>query len=179
MKFFLPFLVAVLASFSVWAAPARMSWQDGVARLGQERHQAETCAAVIKARGSVAMIDNALMTYSGAKAEIDGIIAGLVVALAKDDEPGSLSSLNPRLERATAGRESLCRTAGSLLAPDPGAKGGELAAIVEGVVGSLIDAARALIIDSRERDAQTRKTIQNQIEAQAWAPFDAIVPARL
>ncbi|MBP2291721.1 hypothetical protein [Azospirillum rugosum] len=154
-----------------------MAWQEAVARLAQERTQAETCAALIKARGDAPARDRAAMAYGAAKAEVDGVIAGLVAALAKNADPTSLRDLTPRLDRAAGGRESLCRTAQSLVPAAPGAKGGPVAEIVGAVVEPLIGAMKDLLIDARDRDAAARRTIQTQVEAAAWTPFSDIAPA--
>lgn len=162
------------------AAPpslAAMSWQDAVARLAQERTQAETCAAVIKARGAPADRERAAMGYGAAKAEVDGVIAGLVVLLARDGGPAELGDLLPRLERAAAGRDRLCRSAQGLIPADPGARGGVVAEIVGAVLGPLVDAVKDLIVDGRERDAAARRTIQTRLEATAWTAFSDLAPA--
>lgn len=175
--------IAGLFALSVaLAAPpslAAMSWQDAVTRLAQERTQAETCAAVIKARGTAADRERAAMGYGAAKAEMDGVIAGLVVLLARNGNPSELSALLPRLERAAAGRDRLCRSAQGLIPADPGAKGGVVAEIVGAVLGPLVDAVKDLIIDGRERDAAARRTIQTRLEATAWTAFSDLAPASL
>ena len=60
-----------------------INWQEAVARLAQERTQAETGVRLLKKHGNAAAIDRGALAYGEAKAEYDGIIAGLVVALAQ------------------------------------------------------------------------------------------------
>ena len=60
-----------------------VTWQEAVARLARERTLAETCAALLKRNGDTAGIARGVLAYGEAKAEYDGIIAGLIVALAR------------------------------------------------------------------------------------------------
>jgi hypothetical protein len=85
-----------------------INWQEAVARLAQERTQAETCAGVLKKYGDHTTIDRRSITYGEAKAEYDGVIAGLTVALARNQQPASLPSLQDRLQRGFEKREALC-----------------------------------------------------------------------
>ena len=57
---------------------ARTGW-----RLAQERTRAETCVVWLKKYGDAASKDRGALAYGQAKAEYDGVIAGLVVALAR------------------------------------------------------------------------------------------------
>lgn len=170
-------LHVLIAFLTATPAMAGMAWQESVARLAEERTQAENCAAVIKARGDAPARERAALAYGAARAEVDGVIAGLVTALAKRAGPASLRDLTPRLDRVTGGRESLCRTAQALIPAARGAKGGPIAEIVGAVLGPLIDAVKDLIIDARDRDSAARRTIQTQVEAAAWTPFSDIPPA--
>jgi hypothetical protein len=65
-----------------WAGPAlsaqTINWQEAVARLAQERTQAETCARLLKKYGDAAAIDQGSLAYGKAKADYDGTIAALV-----------------------------------------------------------------------------------------------------
>ena len=58
-----------------------INWQEAVARLARERTLAETCAALLKKYGNRATQARLSMTYGEAKADYDGLIAGLAVAL--------------------------------------------------------------------------------------------------
>src|SRR4051794_30168182 len=79
-------------------APA-IGWQEAVARLAAERTRAETCAAVLKKYGDEAAKTKGALAYGEAKAEVDGVIGGLTVALARGTEPGSLPDLEDRLKK--------------------------------------------------------------------------------
>ena len=103
-----------------WALSAQpINWQEAVARLAQERTQAETCARLLKKYGDAAAIDWGSLTYGEAKAEYDGIIAGLGVALARKEKPASLPDLGDRLLRGLAEREAFCKSAQALVPPAP------------------------------------------------------------
>jgi len=58
---------------------------------------AETCAGLLKKHGDVAAVDRGSLAYGAAKAEYDGVIAGLAVALARKGQPESLPDLQARL----------------------------------------------------------------------------------
>jgi hypothetical protein len=83
-----------------------ISWQEAVARLARERTVAETCAALLTKVGEAAAVDRGALDYGAAKAEYDGIIAGLIVALARKGEPASLPDIEARLRRGFAKREA-------------------------------------------------------------------------
>jgi hypothetical protein len=105
----LRFLVAVTAGTPLHAQD--INWQEAVARLARERTHAETCASVLKKYGDPAAKDHGSVEYGEAKAEYDGIIAGLGVALARKEQPASLSDLQSRLQRGFEKREAFCQSA--------------------------------------------------------------------
>src|SRR4051794_20879420 len=80
---------ATFAALAAAEAPA-IGWQEAVARLAAERAKAETCAAALKRYGDEAAKAQGKIAYGEAKAEVDGVIGGLAVALAKCTEPSSL-----------------------------------------------------------------------------------------
>jgi hypothetical protein len=61
-----------------------------VARLAGERTKAETCVHFLKQYGDKGAVGQGELTYGDAKGDVDAVIAGLIVALAKDDPPDSL-----------------------------------------------------------------------------------------
>lgn len=178
MKLVISVFAALLFAFPAWpAASPPQTWQQAVERLAAVRQDAEHCTAIIKARGTEAARAAAYETYGIAKMDVDAVIAGLVTAVAQGDGPDSLPGLRPRLERATARIGTLCHTAQALLPAEPGGKGGAMLDI-GGILQPLLDALVALVIDGRDRDAQTRRTIQTQVEGLAWRAFADIPPAR-
>ena len=149
-----------------------INWQEAVACLARERTLAETCAAMLKKYGDTAAVDRGLLAYGEAKAEYDGVIAGLVVALARKGQPESLADLEGRLQRGFDKREAFCRSVLPLVPPTPGEKG----TITEGIAKPVIDAVVAIWARVRDDNALMRKTIQTQLEATSWPPFDKVPP---
>src|SRR5215469_2013018 len=91
--------LAVVVAGTAAAHAQDINWQEAVARLARERTLAETCAGVLKKYGDPVAIERASISYGEAKAEYDGIIAGLSVALARNEQPASLPDLEGRLQR--------------------------------------------------------------------------------
>jgi hypothetical protein len=117
-----------------------INWQEPVARLARERTQAETCASVIKKYGDPTTKERGSVSYGEAKAEYDGIIAGLTVTLARKEQPASLSDLQDRLQGGFEKREAFCQSALSLIPQGKGEKG-VIKDIVSGAIGPIIQAA--------------------------------------
>jgi hypothetical protein len=169
-------MVALLASAPVWAQ--EMRWQDAVARLERERSQAVTCARVMRKYASGAAADRAAVDYGEAKAQYDAVIRGLVVALARKDQPASLSDLQARLQDGFERREAFCGEAKAML---PASRGGEKGAgviegIVSGFVTPLFDALKSIYFRSKDDNALMRATIQTQLEATVWPDFGSVTP---
>jgi hypothetical protein len=152
-----------------------IDWQEAVARLARERTLAETCAALLKAYAGKdkATLARGSLAYDAAKAEYDGVIAGLVVALARKGQPESLPDLQASLQRGFDKREAFCRSVEPLV-PKPHGEKGPIADIVGGAVKPVIDALVAIWSRTRDDDALMRKTIQTQLEATSWPSFDKV-----
>jgi hypothetical protein len=71
---------------------------------------AETCVALLKKYGNDTARDRGSLAYGQAKAEYDGVIGGLIVALARKGQPGSLPDLQAQLQRGFELRDALCRS---------------------------------------------------------------------
>ena len=84
--------------------------QEAVARLARERTLAETCAALLKKYGNKATQARLSMMYGEAKADYDGLIAGLAVALARREQPGGLRDLQAQTQRDFDKREAFCQS---------------------------------------------------------------------
>ena len=153
-----------------------INWQEAVGRLARERTLAETCVALLKRYGDQANQARGSITYGEAKAEYDGVIAGLVVALARKGQPESLPDLQDRLQRGFDKREAFCRSVLPLVPPTAGERG-PIADLVSGAVKPLTDAVVAIWSRTRDDDALMRKTIQSQLEATAWLSFDKVPPS--
>jgi hypothetical protein len=154
-----------------------IGWQEAVARLAGERTKAETCVRLLKTHGNEAAISRGDLTYGEAKAEVDAVIAGLIVALAKDEEPATLPDLETRLERGIKGREAFCEQAKPLV-PDASGEKNVIVDLVSGALGPLIKAVKEIYLsareDANERDRLTLLTIQNQLEATKSPAFAEI-----
>jgi len=150
-----------------------IGWQEAVARLAYERTRAETCVKALKACGDPAAIKRGEIAYGEAKAEYDGIIQGLIVALARKGEPASLPDLEARMQRGFAARDAFCKSVRAL-APSSAGQKSVIADIVRGAVGPVIDAIKAIWMRSKDDDSLMRKTIQTQLEAALWSAFASI-----
>ena len=167
----------------LFAGPAlaaqEINWQEAVARLAQERTQAETCVRMLKKYGRGSAIGRGEVAYSEAKAEYDAIIAGLSVALARKEQPQSLPDLEDRLKRGFDKRRSFCNSVLMSIPSGGGPGGGEkgvVEQIVSGALGPLIQALQAIYMRAKDDDALSRATIQTQLEATSWPTFVSIAP---
>jgi hypothetical protein len=168
-------VLLVLGVAGAAALAQEVNWQEAVARLARERTLAETCAGLLKKHGDPATQARLSITYGEAKAEYDGVIAGLSVALARKGQPESLPDLQARLERGFDQREAFCRSVEPLVPKSQGQKS-PIADIVSGAVKPVIDALVAIWSRTRDDDALMRKTIQTQLEATSWPAFDKVAP---
>jgi hypothetical protein len=171
----LPMLAVVIAATTAQAQD--INWQEAVARLARERTQAETCVALLKKYGDAAAKDRASLAYGEAKAEYDGLIAGLGVALAQKAQPPSLPDLQGRLQRGFEKREALCRSVQLLIPQTQTGQRGVIEEIVKGAVEPIVKAVLAIYIRAKDDDLLTRKTIQTQLEATSWPEFASVPPS--
>jgi hypothetical protein len=153
-----------------------INWQEAVARLARERTLAERCVALLKKYGDPAARDRGSFAYGEAKAEYDGVISGLVVALARKGQPETLPDLQARLQHGFDKRKAFCLSVEPVVPKSYGEKS-PIADIVSGVVKPLTDAVVAIWSRTRDDDALMRKTIQTQLEATSWVSFDKVPPS--
>jgi len=129
------------------------------------------------AGNDAAALSRGQLAYAEAKAEVDAVIAGLIVVLAQGGSPPDLADLETRLTRGVQvqAREAFCTWAIALIPPDPGTRTlfGEL---VGAFLKPLLEAARALYTFEKEQDRLLRQTIQTQLEATKWSAFADITP---
>jgi hypothetical protein len=169
-------LIPLLASVMGTPLHAQdINWQEAVTRLARERTLAETCVGLLKKYGDKAAQARGAVAYGSAKADYDGVIAGLVVALARKEQPESLQDLRAQLQRGFEERDAFCRSVDPLMPKSHGEKG-PIADIVGGAVKPVIDALVAIWSRTRDDDALMRKTIQTQLEATSWPAFDKVAP---
>jgi hypothetical protein len=164
-------LLAMILPSLVYAQ--NINWQEAVAQLAHERTRAETCVSLLKQYGDKASISQGKLAYSKAKANMDGVIAGLITALALDKEPKSLSDLNVLLEKGVSGRKAFCEQVTSLVPKKPGQKNA-FVDLLGNVLNPLIEAATTIYMDVRKTDHLTRITIQTQLEGTKWSTFSEI-----
>jgi len=155
------------------AAP--ITWQDAIAALAGERTRAETCVRLLKRHGGddAAAMSRGELAYADAKAEVDGVIAGLVVALTQDDDPESLSDLEARLTRGIEAREAFCDKATALVPDGEGTKN-VVVDLVSAVAEPLIDALVEIYKHWDDKDTLRVETIKTQLKATQWSGFTDI-----
>src|SRR5688572_15829390 len=112
-----PWCLLVLLSIPCFVRASPIGWQEAVARLAYERERSVHCAQALKQYGDDSAKIWGMFIYNEARAEINAVIAGLVVALAQDQKPASLPDLEVRLQRGVKGREAFCKVVVPLL-PD-------------------------------------------------------------
>jgi hypothetical protein len=109
-------LLSLAVCVTVTALHAQeINWQEAVARLARERTLAETCVGLLKRYGDKAAQARGAVAYGEAKADYDEVIAGLVVALARKEQPESLPDLQARLQRGFDERAAFCRSVDPLV----------------------------------------------------------------
>ena len=174
-RWWLPLVALVVAGTALHAE--EINWQEAVARLARERTQAEACVRILKKYGDAAAIDRGSLAYANAKADYDGIIAGLTVALAQGQQPRSFPDLEGQLQRGFEEREAFCKSVQPLVPPQSSGQKGIIDEIVSGAVGPVVDAIKEIYLDAKRQDELTRKTIQTQLEATSWPAFASVTPS--
>ena len=167
--------------FAQDAAAKEMTWPEATAQLANLRTTAETCVSLLKRYGNAAKKAQGRLDYADAKGNVDAIIAGLTTALATDDSPSSLLSLQDRLTKSSSSLKNFCGAASSVLPSSTGHKGliDEIAkSAIEPLVKAVSDGVAALYNNHRADSALTRRTIQTQLEAAKWLDFDKIPSAQ-
>ena len=149
-----------------------ITWQDAVARLAAERTSAEACVSAFKRNigQDTLALSRGELAYAEAKAEVDAVIAGLVVVLAQSGTPPDLTDLEARLTRGFEARQAFCAKVEAMLPEDEGTKN-VLVQIVGAAIEPLIEAIVEIYKFESEQDQLLRKTIQTQLEATRWSDF--------
>jgi hypothetical protein len=155
--------VFVLVAFLLVPAVVRaqtMRWPEAVAALVAERARAETCVRLLKrhAGDDAAALSRGELAYAEAKADVDAVIAGLIVVLAQGGTPLDLADLETRLTRGVQAREAFCTQVIALIPPDPGTRN-LLVQLVGTFLPPLLEAARTLYTGKTEQDRLLRQTI--------------------
>jgi hypothetical protein len=174
---FLGLLVLVSLTALALGQPATMAWPEAVAQLTSERTKAQTCVELLKKYGDDAQVARLQLTYTNAKADADGVIAGLIVTLSAGQQPPSLSALQAKLSSSVNGLADFCDAVTHLLPKTIGEKSvltDILKATIQQLLTILSDAVAALYNNHRADDALTRRTIQTQLEAARWPIFSEV-----
>jgi hypothetical protein len=171
-------LLIVLASIvaaSLCAAQAPLGWPEVIALLTKARTQATTCAQVLKANGDKSSIASAQLTYGMAEAEMDGVIAGLTIALLQGGDPSSLPTTQGSLETAGKGLKDICDAAVKTVTPNTKGVWEEIAkGAVEPLFKAISDGVGALWTRHVEKDKLDRETKKSALEAAKWPKFSDI-----
>jgi hypothetical protein len=155
----------------------KIGWSEAIARLARERTSAEALVELLKKYGSQTNLDRGSFFYNDAKAEIDAVIGGLLVAMAQKSQPTALPDLEERLRAAMEHRKKLADLVQALVPDTSGQRAGIgdiISQTVEKLLSPLRDAVRALWNAHLEHDSFLRATIQTQLEGVRWRDFAAI-----
>jgi hypothetical protein len=172
-------VAAILPTFIVICEAAGIGWPEAVGRLTAERSNAQICVAALKKYGDEGQVLRGRLTYGAAKSDFDGVITGLITALAEGGGPGGLPTFAADVERGATALKTVCKAAEELVAAKPGEKAVSVAQLqeaVEPLIKSIFDAVAA-IYNYRSDKAATRLTIQTQLEAAKWPEFDDVKAA--
>jgi hypothetical protein len=155
------------------AAQTSLGWPDMIDLLTQQRSQAEVCAQTLKSSSDKAAVATGRLIYGTAKSESDGVIAGLLVALAEGGKPDALPTALTGLRKAGDGLREVCDAA-LTTASAAGSKGlveDILKAPIEPVLNAISSGARVLWAGHVEKDKLELETIKAQLEAAKWPEF--------
>ncbi len=175
-----PFFLVVAATTGAGAA-ADIGWPQTIELLTQERTQAETCVELLKSSGDKAAILNGQISYDAARAQTDGVIAGLTTTLVEGGKPESLPMVQANLEKAGSGLQQICDAAVKTASATGGTKGvveDVAKAAIEPLVNAISSAVGALWTRHVEKDALELETIKTQLEAAKWPDFGDIAAAQ-
>jgi hypothetical protein len=170
---------AILATFTVTGEAAGIGWPDAVGQLTAERSNAQICVAALKQYGDEGQVSRGRLTYGAAKSDFDGVITGLIAALAEGGGPGNLPTFEANVERGATALKAVCKTAEDLVSAKPGEKAVSVGLLQEAMaplIKSISDAVAA-IYHYRSDKAATRLTIRTQLEAAKWPEFDDVKAA--
>jgi len=163
---------------TLWAAQTTLGWPEVIARLTEERAQAETCVGMIKSSKNTGAIAAVKATYETTKPRVDGAIAGLTAALVEGGKPEALPSVRDDLETTGKGLKEICDAALAIPKSSSHQKGGLGEAIataaVEEAVKPIVDWLGEKWARLMEPDELERATKKAQLEAAKWPKFSNI-----
>jgi hypothetical protein len=177
-RIFLIVLASIVPAALCVAQTPPMGWPEVIARLTQERTQAETCVGMIKSSKNAGAIAAAKLTYETTKPRIDGAIAGLTAALVEGGKPEALPTVRDDLETTGKGLKEICDAALATLKSNSHQKAGWQEAIatvaVEAIVKPMIDWLSENWARLMEPDKLEIETKKAQLEAAKWPEFSDI-----
>jgi hypothetical protein len=160
-------------------AATSVGWPETIELLAQERSQAETCVEVLKSGSDKPTIATSRLTYGAAKAQADGVIAGLTIALVQGGEPNTLPAVLTRLKEAGAGLQEVCDSALKTASAEGGTKGvvEEILKVpIEPIVNAISSGVSGIWTGRVEKDKLELETIKAQLEAAKWPDFGQVAP---
>jgi hypothetical protein len=156
-------------------AEASLGWPEVIALLAKARTQATTCVQVLESNGDKPSIATAQLTYGMAEGEMDGLIAGLTIALVQGGEPSSLPTAQASLETAGKGMKEICDAAVKTVTPNTKGVWEEIAkGAVEPLFKAISDGVGALWTRHVDKDRLALETKKSQLEAAKWPKFGDI-----
>jgi hypothetical protein len=121
------------------------------------------------------------MSDDKAKANFDGVIAGLITALTEGGAPKSLPSLEADLGHGATSLGNFCKMVSDLVLKTSGRKDvvADIAnAAVEPLIKALSEGVATIYNNYRKDQALTRETIKTQLEATKWPNFAEVKAAK-
>jgi len=184
--------LAVLLTFTASGLTAGIDWPEAVDRLVQVRDRAEQCVRDVRALNTkegeiVDKLDESVkpqlrqyvallplltqMRHGEAKAHFDGLIAGLITALAAGYKPNALPTLESDLKDGGRAVAELCAPVTLFY---QGEVFDRLAEFAKGITDPISAAVAAIYRDYRNDKLEIRQAIKAQLEAAKWPDFDQI-----
>jgi hypothetical protein len=168
-------VLALTIAVKLCAAEAALGWPEVIALLAKAKTQATACVQVLKTNGDKASIATTQLTYGMAEGEMDGLIAGLTIALVQGGEPSSLPTAQTSLETAGKGLKEICDAAVKTVTPNTKGVWEEIAkGAVEPLFQMISDGVVALWTRHVEKDKLDLETKKSQLEAAKWPKFSGI-----
>jgi hypothetical protein len=110
-----------------------------------------------------------------AEGEMDGVIAGLTIALVDGGNPDSLPTAQASLATAGEGLKEICEAAVKTVAPHTKGVWEEIAKIpIEPLITAISSGVGALWTRHVEKDRLELETTKSQLEAAKWPRFGDI-----
>jgi hypothetical protein len=137
--------------------------------------EAVACVGLLKSSGDEAAIDGAKRTYGIARAEMDGVVDGLVIALVDGGKPESLPTVRASLESSGQGLKAICDAATKTVAPNTKGVWEEIAkGAIEPVVKAVSDGVGGLWAQRVEKDRLALETKKAKLEVAKWPALGEI-----